>query len=98
MIYTLTAVHETDSTRSRCWGYTLTEEEARGAALTANDIFFERGYYTHLVVESVEPGVWAFPKVVGWYKAEFNPDTQEYKISECPCPPSRENVVSFSMG
>lgn len=98
MIYTLTAVRDKEPRRTRCWGYELSEEKARSLALKANDIFFESGYYTHLVIESVEPGPWVFPQVVAWYRAEFVLETHEYKISECSCPEVWVNVVSFGMG
>lgn len=98
MIYALTVIRDKLPLATRCWGYELTEEKARESALKANDIFFESGYYTHLVVESIEPGAWAFPQIIAWYKADFAPDTHEYKIEECECPEVWKNCISFSMG
>ena len=102
-IWTVTtlAIRVGRDAKSRTWGYYLTHPRTWGYYLTRNDaiagmhkcIDTEAGYYTHVVIESFEPGIYVF----------CHEENQEWFVwkdgwKECIKPRAERHIVNYGMG
>ena len=103
-IYTITVVSfetakerqflEVKNIKSRTWGCAESEEEAFEMIDTCHEFMEECGYYTHVILESVEVGeLPASPKKIGVYK--WNGERYELDNN---AESLLEHICSFAMG
>lgn len=67
-IYTVTAVSRHDGGRSRTFGWFPTLRRARAAVVNDEGGMNEAGYYSHIVIESIKPGIHREAVALEWYK------------------------------
>lgn len=77
-------------TKSRCWGYFFSEDEAIKEMQRCVDT--EAGYYTHVVIENFLSGIYA--KCIGekWF------EWQNGKWMPCNKPESERCIINFAIG
>jgi hypothetical protein len=84
-------IHEGRDVSPRTWGYYLTKDEAIAGMHRCVDT--EAGYYTHVVIESFEPGIYAICH-------EENQTWFEWKDAWVACakPETERRIVNYGMG
>lgn len=90
-IYTITTIglHADHRFRSRTWGFYLTLDEAIEGMHKCVDT--GAGYYTHVVIESFQPGIYATADSEAWFEW-----TDGWKA--CAKPDAEQGCVSYGMG
>lgn len=91
-IYTLTAL-QSGNRSSRCWGWYPTLAEAEDA-VTRNLGGMDDCLYIWLVIESVQPGIFAVSTVVSWYRWSA---TKDAWVS-APQPDWAVGTINFGIG
>jgi len=102
-IFAVTAIRAGEERRSRMFGYFFKEETARQAVLENWLDMYECGYYDHVVVERMPPGIHPFSHEVQWYR--WDTALGWYELGKTPGswqpaekPAGLENTVNFCFG
>ena len=106
IIHTVTTLHteydpgmdQTNVVRSRCVGYFFDIEKARQCIEENWGDIYENGHYNMAVIETVRPGIYAYPRPEVWFTWMKRSQTdQGYKLI-AEKPEGLKNVVGFGIG
>lgn len=90
-IYTVSTIglHPHRRNHVRTWGYYLTLDEAIAGMHECVDT--EAGYYTHVVIESFQPGIYAVANSETWFEW-----ADRWKA--CSKPDGERGLINYGMG
>jgi hypothetical protein len=114
-IYTLTTVYKNPEdhdawgkTDSRCWGFYESLYQAEETAIRCADFFSEAGYYTHIIIEEVGPGICDFDsqRKPTWFELrkldkdfeDANGYRHEFESVRVERPVWSKNIVGWGIG
>jgi hypothetical protein len=97
-VFKLDTSGQSDYTRSRCWGWSCSQENLEKSIVHCTDGLFEMGYYDHAFIEEHPEGLCRTAKVVKTFQAIYNPETQQYQVDEIPYPEWAKGSCNFSIG
>lgn len=85
-----------DILNSRCIGYYKDYQNALNTIENNYCDIYEFGHYNYVVIENIPEGLYQYDDNPTWFKVDFDPNKNEYKIKQIESP--IKNIFGYSIG